>query len=55
MIPPQDALLVILEILGTNKGNNCGESGFCIDIGGWIRQLEFCKRKATKDVFFDNF
>ena len=31
------------------------ESVFGIVIGGWIGQLEFFKRNAIKDIFFDNF
>ena len=31
------------------------ESIFGIVIGGWIGQLEFFKRKATRNVFLNNF
>ena len=47
-----DPLPAILKILGTSKGNTCVESVFFIVIGGWIGQVEFCKRNATKDGVF---
>ena len=51
------ALPAILKILGT-KETLASKSVFGVVIGGWIWQLEFFKRNATKDVFlviFQNF
>ena len=43
-----DALPAILKIPGTNKETLEVKSVFGIVIGGWIGQLEFFKRNATK-------
>ena len=46
------------KILKANKGNICGGVRLRLVIGGWIGQLKFFKRDATKDIFliiFQNF
>ena len=53
--PDTDALPTILKFLRTNKGNTCGGISFqqsykCVD---W--PVDFFKRNAIKDIFFDNF
>ena len=55
MIPPQTLSQQVWSFLEQTKETLAVESVFGIVIGGWIGQLEFFKRNAIKDVFFDNF
>ena len=55
MIPPQTLSQQFWSFLEQTKETLAVESVFGIVIGGWIGQLEFFKRNAIKDVFFDNF
>ena len=55
MIPTQTLSQQFWSFLEQTKETLAVESVFGIVIGGWIGQLEFFKRNAIKDVFFDNF
>ena len=55
MIPTQTLSQQFWSFLEQTKETLAVESVFGIVIGGWIGQLEFFKRNAIKDGFFDNF
>ena len=51
VIPPETLSQQFWKFSEQTKETLVVESVFCIVIGGWIWQLEFCKKNATKDVF----